>query len=403
METQNEFEDFFGQAKQGGDGFNWKNHALSDKEPNIFRIAPPVKSLKSVGRWSVYDSLHYGYTIPNAENPDKPRHKPFRCIFKKNRATGMIEQDCPECNLLESKEKEIEALKAQAMAAGKSADDAEEYVKGARRLLREHNLDKKHYVLAKNMAGEWGVLKLPHRAKQALDNLIEKYMKENEGRHPLDPASGVWFTFTRKGKGLATEHYVEITNESLGGGRFQYKNGALTALDVDGIKKCPDLATLNDNKALTYDQILALVRSNGDPQVAVQVFGQGSRQQKSTTNNQALSTPAPQPVTAAAAVASTPAPTPDAAALQAQIAAMQAQLAAAQAAAAQAQAAASTPAPAAATVVTAPTPAPAAPAPVQAAPTQAAATGPAPSMSFQDLMKLDPKTFLASFPDPNKK
>lgn len=396
MENQNnEFDDFFGQAKQGGDGFNWKNHALSDKEPNVYRIAPPVKSLKSVGRWSVYDSLHYGYTIPNTENPDKPRHKPFRCIFKKNRATGMIEQDCPECNLLESKEKEIEALKAQALAAGKSADDAEEYVKGARRLLREHNLDKKHYVLAKNMAGEWGVLKLPHRAKQALDNLIEKYMKENEGKHPLDPASGVWFTFTRKGKGLATEHYVEITNESLGGGRFQYKNGALTALDVDGIKKCPDLATLNDNKSLTYDQILALVRSNGDPQVAVQVFGQGSRQQKAATSTPAPSTPAPQAVTAAGAVAANAPPvpgTPDAAALQAQIAAMQAQLAAAQAAAAQAVAPPA-PAPAAATVVSTP-----APAPAQAAPAQTA-----PAMSFQDLMKLDPKTFLASFPDPNKK
>lgn len=392
METQenNEFGDFFGQAKQGGDGFGWKNFALSEKDPNVYRIAPPVKSLRTAGRWSVYDSLHYGYTIPNPENPDKPRHKPFRCIFKKNRATGMIEQDCPECNLLESKEKEIEALVAQHMAAGKSKEDAEEYVKGARRVLREHNLDKKHYVLAKNMAGEWGVLKLPHRAKQALDNVIEKYMKDNGGAHPLDPMGGVWFTFTRKGKGLSTEHYVEITNESLGGGRFQYKSGVLTASDIEGIKKCPDLATLNDNKNLTYDQILALVRSNGDPTVAASVFNQGRRQEQQRPA--AAPTPAPQPVTtqaAAPALTQAAAAVPDQAA---QIAALQAQLAALQAA------------PAAAPVVSTPAPAPA-PAPVAAAPAPApSAPAPsAPSMGFSDLLKLDPKQFLAQFPDPNKK
>lgn len=396
METTNNaapadnMDDFFGQAKQGGGEFNWKNHVLSDKEPNVFRIAPPVKSLKTAGRWSVYDSLHYGYTIPNDQNPDKPRHKPFRCIFKKNRGTGIIEQDCPECTLLESKENELKALEAAQIANGKTPDEAKEFTKGAARLLREHNLDKKHYVLAKNLAGEWGTLKVPHRAMQALQNLIEKYMKDNEGAHPLAPSGGVWFRFTRKGKGLQTEHYVEIENESLGGGRFQYKNGALTQLDIEGIKKCPDLATMNDNKNLTYDQILALVRSNGDPQICAQVFGQGSRRtQAATTAAPApVSTPAPQPVTTQAAVAAQPAVAPapavddEEAALLAQLAAAKARKAAAAAAAAQqpvAGAPVSTPAPA----VT--TPAPAA------------------SQSFSDLMKLDPKDFLSRFPDPNKK
>lgn len=394
METQatetDDLNDFFGQAKQGGDGFQYKSHVLSDKEPNVYRLAPPVKSLKSSGRWSVYDSLHYGYTIPNAENPDKPRHKPFRCVFKKNRATGMIEQDCPECNLLESKEKEVEALVAQKLAQGMSKEEAEEYVKGARRLLREHNLDKKHYVLAKNLAGEWGTLKVPHRAKQALDNLIEKYMKENAGKHPLAADSGVWFRFTRKGKGLATEHYVEIENESLGGGRFKYKAGTLTALDVEGIKKCPDLATLNDNKNLTYDQILALVRSNGDPTICAQVFGQGNRQSKPAQTQAAPAAQAqPQAVTTEAAVApqvqaQTQVLTNDpAAALAAQIAALQAQLAAAQ----KTQAA----------------PAPQ-PQQTQAPTPQASAAAPtAAPTAFSDLMKLDPKQFLATYPDPNKK
>jgi hypothetical protein len=390
-ENNENFDDFFGQAKAGGGEFAWKNHSISDKEPNVFRIAPPVKSLKTAGRWSVYDALHYGYTIPNTENPDKPRHKPFRCIFKKNRANGLIEQDCPECNLLESKENEIKALVAAQVAQGKSPEEAEEFVKGAKRLLREHNLDKKHYVLAKNLAGEWGVLKLPIKAKQAIDTLMEKYMKENDGRHALDPSGGLWFEITRTGKGLQTTYTVAIAMENLGGGNMRYRSGVLTGLDIEGIKKCPDLATLNDNKNLTYDQILALVRSNGDPAIAQQVFGASSRRAQPAATPAA--TPAPSPVTAAAAVAATPPPAPapvaaapvvDQAALIAQL---QAQLAAAQAAAA----APASPAPVAA--------------PVQAAPTPAAPTpAPAPaSTAFADLMKLDPKQFLSMFPDPNKK
>lgn len=384
MENNESLDDFFGQAKIGGDGFNWKNFALSEKEPNIYRIAPPVKSLKTAGRWSVYDSLHYGYTIPNDQNPDKPRHKPFRCIKKKNRATGMIEQDCPECDVLESKEREVEQLKAAQIAAGRSVDEAEEFVKGARRLLREHNLDKKHYVLAKNLAGEWGVLKLPHRAKQALENIMEKYGKENEGAHALAPSGGVWFQFTRKGKGLQTEHYVEIASESLGGGRFQHKSGVLTSLDIEGIKKCPDLATLNDNKNLTYDQILALVRSNGDPTIAAQVFGQSSARKQLESSPPPL--PTPEPVRAPA-----PAPSAPSGPSQAdQIAALQAQLAALQTA------------PAVSASAGPPTPAPSASTPSQVAPQPAPAAA-APAASFSELMKLNPQDFLAKFPDPNKK
>ena len=396
-ENTENFDDFFGQAKAGGGEFSWKNHSISDKDPNIFRIAPPVKSLKTAGRWSVYDALHYGYTIPNQENPDKPRHKPFRCIFKKNRATGLIEQDCPECSYLEQKEKEAQAVKAQRMAAGASEEEAEEFVKPMKRLSREHNLDKKFYVLAKNLAGEWGVLKLGYKVKQQIDTLMEKYTKENEGRHALDPSGGIWFDITRKGKGLTTEYTVAIAMENLGGGNMRYKSGTLTGLDIEGIKKCPDLATLNDSKNLTYDQILALVRSNGDPTIAQQVFGASSRRAQSSqpATPAPVSTPAPAPVTVAAAVAAAPAApaAPDQAALIAQL---QAQLAALQAPAA-------TPAPApaaAAPVVTTPPAAPAAtPAATPAAPTPA----PAPAANFADLMKLDPKQFLSMFPDPNKK
>jgi len=208
-------DDFFGTAKNGGSDTNWKTHSLSDKEPNVFRIAPPIKSLKEVGKWNVYDRLHYGYTVPNDQNPDKPRARPFRCIEKTNRATKMIEQDCPECSLLKAKNDEVDNVVAQHVAKGKTPAEAEEFVAGARKILREHNLDKKYYLLAKNLAGEWGTLKLGYRAFTALQDERMKYMKEN-GQDPLDARTGVWFEFTRQGKGLDTRYSVKIAMESLG-------------------------------------------------------------------------------------------------------------------------------------------------------------------------------------------
>ncbi len=389
-------DDFFGTAKNGSD-MNWKMHALKDDgSANVFRIAPPVKSLKNVGKWKIYDKLHYGYTVPNDQNPDKPRHKPFRCIEQKNRATKMIEQDCPECSLLKAKEDEITQVVNQYIAQGKSPAEAEEFVKGARKLVREHNLDKKWYLLAKNLAGEWGTLKLGHRAMTALDDARTKFMKENGGADPLDARNGVWFEFTRQGKGLETRYTATIAMESLGGGRFQVKSGALTAVDAEALKKCPDLAKLNDNKILSYDQILALVRSGGEPTVVATVFNTSRRTEQSPTP-----APTPEPTRTGASggtgYAAAPAPQPAApllppqtvqkvAAQDDEVARLRAQLAALEAKQA-APVVVSTSAPVQQTVT----------APAQ---TKASVTPQAP---IGDLMKLDANDFLALFPDPNKK
>lgn len=371
-------DDFFGTAKNGGSDTNWKMHALKDDgSANVFRIAPPVKSLKTVGKWNVYDRLHYGYTVPNDQNPDKPRHKPFRCIEKKNRATSMVEQDCPECSLLKAKEDEVTAVVKEYIAKGKSPAEAEEYVKGARKLLREHNLDKKYYLLAKNLAGEWGTLKLGYRAFTALQDARTKYMKENGGADPLDARNGVWFEFTRQGKGLDTRYTATIAMESLGGGRFQMKSGALTQVDAEALKKCPDLAKLNDNKSLTYDQILALVRSGGEPSMVAAVFNTPRRLEQSPAP---VSQAAPQ-VQAAVAPLLPPQTVQKVATQDDEVARLRAQLAALEAA----QAA---PKPTTPTTPTTPT---------------AKASVPAPQPPVADLMKLDAADFLALFPDPNKK
>jgi hypothetical protein len=264
--TTGVIEDMFGDPKEAGSGFAYKNHYLSDKEANIYRIAPPVKSLKNVGKWKIFDKLHFGYKIPNEKKPEKPRCPSFRCIFKQNR-NKMVEQDCPECNFLA---REAEADKA-AQARGGTVRPWDDPTR--------HNLDKKYYVLAKNLAGEWGVLKLQYKAMVAIEDTLNDFAAKNNGEHGLSAKSGVWLTITKQGKAFETRFSAVVTLEDAGGGNYRRKPAALTALDVAGIEKCPDLATLNDNKVLSYDQIQSLVVSNGDPDIVAAVFGQGRRQE----------------------------------------------------------------------------------------------------------------------------
>jgi len=365
--------EFFGDAKAGGSDTNWKTHGIKENEDNVYRIAPSVKSCRQSGKWKIYYKVHYGYTVPNDQNPDKPRHKPFLCIEKKNRATGMLEQDCPECNMLAAKEKEIEALKAKALAAGKTEEQAEEFVKSAKKLLHEHNLDKKWYVLAKNLAGEWGVLKIPFKAMQKLDLLMDRYAKQNDGESALKASGGVWFRFTRSGKNINTVYDVEIEQESLGKGNFRQKSGELTKSDAEAIDKCPDLATINDNKAITYDQVAALVTSNGDPTIVATVFGTPTKS----------NTPAPKPSTQFQE--SAPEPEPEDATPTTQVdeeAELEAKLAKMKDLKAKAAAERLN---------------------KEKAATKQQVTVTAPTQSFSDLMSLDPQQFLNMFPDPNKK
>lgn len=364
-------DDFFGQPKQGGSDTNWKDHKIEDGKSEAFRIAPPIKSLKAKGFWKFYHRLHYGYSVVNEQNPDKRTIRPFVCIERTNRSTGMLEQDCPECDYIETLEKNLETLKLKAKEKGMSDEQVDEFLKTARQSVREHNVEKKFYVLAKNSAGEWGTLKLGYKTMQQLDMLIAKYQADNDGAHPLDPKGGIWFRVSRTGKGTATLYTVAYETESLGKGQFRLKSGELTLADAQALDKCPDLATCNDNKILTYDQINALVKSKGDPALVSAVFTQPSRRRQTEQ--------APAPRQSAPVQPSAPAPVAEAPAapaeddLDAQIARLQA-----------AKAAKAKPAP----VVEAPAPAPSAG---------------KPSPSFNELMNLDPNEFLKMFPDPNAK
>jgi hypothetical protein len=79
--------------------------------------------------------------------------------------------------------------------------------------LENFNLNGRWYVNAVNDQGQIGLLKIPHRAKQALDAEIKKL--QNEGVQPLSLEAGRFFTFTRTGEGRDTLYQVTPTMETV--------------------------------------------------------------------------------------------------------------------------------------------------------------------------------------------
>lgn len=341
--TSIEADDFFGTAKYtaGTEYFSPEQGSTS------WRIAPPVKTFRPTGQWYTRGALHYGYTVPNPKNPDKPFHKPFICIQKKNWDTGMIVEECPECTLIATRKASFDrilAQKKQALVdsgvAEKAAEEqAKQAMKGPASWFKAHNLDVKQYVLAKNEAGQWGVLQMRGSALDAVKKTFGAYTKKT-GKEALDHREGVWVTINRDGEGLQTKYTAEVTMVDVGDGSMRFKTGQLTQNDIQSIMALPDLATLFDRQRLTFEQIAQLAKSDNNPEVAAKIF---AKQAEAPVSNlppevvsrverpppmrqeQAVAQSAPAPVVAPAVIAK-PAVDP-AEALKTQLAALQAQLA----------------------------------------------------------------------------
>lgn len=267
-------------------------HTIKEVGENIFRIAPPCRNLVTLSNpdYAVYNKIHFGYGVPDDLNPDKMRHRPFYCIHKVNYKTKMVEVQCPECGKIESVKKEMEQLRADLTNKGHAEDYIKQALSPQVQWLSDHNLDNKWYGYAKNLAGEWNIIKIGHKAKLALDDRMKRTFKE-DGIKALDPASGVWFKFTKNGlRGPNALTTVEVLKEKVDMGNGQkgemIKTAPLVESDVTSIAALGDVT--NVVARLNYDQINALVSSAGNPDVSRQIFAQGTK----PTNSQALAGPA---------------------------------------------------------------------------------------------------------------
>lgn len=186
-----------GKAKYGGDFVPTKYWKLKDGE-STYRILPPLGDLADDGIWSVFYKVHYGYRNTSG------KMRVFQSSLVTDRKTKMIEVPDAALERIERLKSELEKAKAagNVPAMGKFKD-----------LLQMYNLDNNHYVNAMDSQGNIGVLKLRHRAKQALDAAIKKLNASNID--PLSPDDGRFFTFTRTGNGLDTTFQVAVAQESL--------------------------------------------------------------------------------------------------------------------------------------------------------------------------------------------
>lgn len=334
------------------------------------RIAPPIKDLAEKGNFAVYNKQHFGYTL--AGKGDKRFPVTFNCLERKDRSKNIV-QNCPECDEISLRKADLEAKEAKLKADGVAAEIIEAQLRVGKAWLKEHNLDKKWYMLAKNESGQWGYLALGHKAFEDFQREL-KELSAVGFSDPLSPEEGVWFRFTRTGSTFNdVKDSVAAVKLSAGKGQITIKTDTLTEKDFQALESMPSLSTLG--RRITYEQISSLVQSGGDETVVKSVFE--SAQPRSETSavktnqpTRTVQTDAPAPIQTAAAPAPVTGGTNNQALsgsntqdLMAQIAALQAQVAA-----------------------------------VQKAPAQSRQ----PTPTLMKKLEVDPEEFLASFADDNE-
>jgi len=187
-----------GKAKYGGEFVPTKYWKLKDGE-STYRILPPLGELADNGIWSVFYRIHYGYRNSFG------KMRVFQSSLVMDRASKMVTVPDAAIERIDKLKAELERVKAQ----GTNRMAIEKF----KNLLQQYNLDSNHYVNAMDLQGNIGVLKLRHRAKQALDAQIKRL--NAAGVDPLSPEDGRFLTFTRSGTGLDTTFQVSVATEEF--------------------------------------------------------------------------------------------------------------------------------------------------------------------------------------------
>jgi hypothetical protein len=271
--------DQFGKARMGGEKSSNKLFSLKGDAGEIYRLFPSMKSCAQDGQWAVYHAVHWGYAVPNPKNPEQTFKKPFKCIQRKNR-DGLVVEECPQCKLIESKKAEFEKVKGNLLAKGRSEEQIKQLMGPANQWLKTYNVDGKWYMAVKSVGGEYGVLKIPHKMKLALEKEIEA-IKRKHKIDPFDIDTGCWIEFVRTGDTASQMNFsAAIVQEDIeiNGRTFQSpKSAPLSDDDLDrAIREIPDLRT-GVVTSLSKDQIQALVETGGEPELVAKVLNASTR------------------------------------------------------------------------------------------------------------------------------
>lgn len=183
-----------GKAKYGAGKKTY--YKLKDGD-STYRILPPLGDLADEGVWSLYYRVVYGYTNTAGKS------RAFESSLVKNFKTKMVEVPDAAVERIDKLKAALENAKAK--KDKKTVENLQKLV-GAPK--SRYNVDSNHYMNVMDLQGNIGILKLRHKAKQALDVQIRKL--RDKGVDPLSVDNGRFFVFTRTGTGNETQFAVAV-------------------------------------------------------------------------------------------------------------------------------------------------------------------------------------------------
>lgn len=154
---------------------------------HMYRILPPFGT-DHQKRASRQIQLHWGYETSDGKK------RPLVCSYTS-------EGSCPICIKVKSLEEELKTMKDS------GAD--EEEIKELEQVISARRVKRSFLLNAANKEGEVGVLEIPKTAHDQLLDLMREQITKF-AKNPTSLKDGVWFLFTRSGKGFKTEYKVSV-------------------------------------------------------------------------------------------------------------------------------------------------------------------------------------------------
>lgn len=301
--------DQFGKPREGG---SLNIISLKEGESKTLRLLPPMKSCIAKGQTGAYHKQHYGYEVSNPRDPTKTLARPFLCVEVRD-GNDLTVVSCPECRKVEEVNQKLKDDMAKEMASGVSESQAKVKFDETYKWLQSHNLDKKWYIPVMLEDGNFGILKVPHAAKKAIDK-ARKQLKESEGLDLYDIDNGAWVKLSRTGTGRTTEYDAVVIKETRvleGGTRATVtKTAPLSDDQLQAALELPDVLTSPLLvRSITKEQIQMLANGGGSTAEVEAILNLSTRVE--STEVRSTPPPARQALpTQAVPVATKPSPTP---------------------------------------------------------------------------------------------
>jgi len=270
--------------------YGFTNHRTTyfdlENGDNVFRILPPFKSLSKgqYPRWSVFWKIHWGYK--NEAGQHRPFASPEVYNFK-TKMTEVVDEAIVRIG-------QLNALKEKSKVSGDTVtfDRAVE-------MLKQYRLEKRWFLNVIDRNGTIGVLKIPHKAKEALDLEIERL--KNEGANPVGIKNGRFFIFRRSGEKLQTLYQVFTYKEKkeipgYGPAEVEYVSDLSDEVINRMDSEARDLSMLY---ATPTAQEVARMVAEGPATVGAILDKKKNENSYSNTAQQAAPQPTPQSTTAA--------------------------------------------------------------------------------------------------------